>query len=219
MGKKLALLFFGRAYIYPYINFKDSYINYTKYIFDNFHALGYEIDVYFATNNNYMPENVKQDLIKSYKPKDYVFLNDDKCQHESRRKKINTCLDMLVKSGIEYTTVLITRFDLIFRDSFMNSNINYNMLNIVSVLEKDTVIDDNLYIFPFSKLDMFINVMKEKVRNSHFNGPFFIKHFGSYNIIKNEHKKVADLSFYHIKRHDEWTALNHDYHRRLLHTF
>ena len=80
MGKKLALLLFGISYReYRHfggrnmkIDYKISVENYKTFIFEYFESLGYEIDVFFATNE--MDDHEKEKLLEIYKPVDCVFM-------------------------------------------------------------------------------------------------------------------------------------------------
>ena len=118
-----------------------------------------------------------------------------------------------------YTHVILTRFDLIFNDKFSESNIDYERLNFVSILEAPNLLCDNFYLFPYSLLDAFIKVANEKLNKTdiyynkdriycmHYYMKQFKRHFKNFNFIKNENRRVAFLSFYTIKRHDSGLPL------------
>lgn len=111
---------------------------------------------------------------------------------------------MCLSSNIEYDLVLITRFDLLFQKDFKESNIQLDKFNLVSILEKDHLICDNFYLFPYKYLEKFYNIIVNKSINiSHhclksdienINGKDFV------NYILNNYCNVGNLEFYKICR-------------------
>lgn len=216
MSKKLALLLFGRAYLTKenrvIIDYMASLNNYREYIFKHFESIGYTIDVFFATNDD-IPDFQKKELVEDYQPVAHVFVKDLSNNYDSRITKVRKVLELCRSHHETYDHVLLTRFDLIFNDKFNESNIDYERLNFVSILEAPNLLCDNFYFFPYSLLDAFIKVANERVNKSdkyynmdrihcmHYYMKPFKEHFQDFNFIKNENRRVASLSFYTIKRH------------------
>jgi len=204
--KKVALILFGISYeknlnhwtgANYIIDFRKSFENYKKYIYNYFNNLGYEIDVYIGTN--ILDDNNLTDLLNMYKPIKYTMIKNE---HHiiSKNSKILAAIKCCLDSKIEYEDCIITRFDLLFQKDFTNFKIDLNRINIVSVLENPYVIDDNLYIFPYKLLTKFYKLVEDNQYNSfHFLEKQILK-ISEINYILNERKLVADLSFYKIVR-------------------
>ena len=208
--KKLALLLFGISYgEYRHfrgrnmkIDYKISVENYKTFIFEYFENLGYEIDVFFATNE--MDDHEKEKLLEIYKPVDYVFMEHNNDKRAGRNEKFRNVIDLCVKhKDNNYDHVLITRFDLLFKKKFQESHIEFNKFNLVSILEKDKLVCDNFYFFPIRMLDGF----KELCDFWHWRRFHDIIYqlekrwsIDAINYILNEHTWIDRLSFYEIVR-------------------
>jgi hypothetical protein len=209
MSKKLALLLFGKSYdeyihgLTKYkveVNFDASYKNYKKYIFKYFNDLGYEIDVYFATNN--INKEKLSELLLKLNPVEYKVLNCEDNYSNSRNKKLKSVVECCINKGIKYDLVLITRFDLIFKKNFGETNMNLNKFNLVSSLEEKHLICDNFYLFPYILLEKFYNMIKKNLTNNFHLIQSDMKSInGEINYILDEKCHVAELSFYKISRH------------------
>ncbi len=206
---RLAILFFGisnATYLHMgckmhVVDYKLSYDNYKKYLFDYFKEKGYDIDVYFTTN--IMNKKDEEDLIQTYNPVQYSFIENNTNNTISRNKKLDKVIDLCLKNNKEYDLVLITRFDLLFMKNFHESNIKFDKFNLVSILEKPDYICDNFYLLPYQYLSCFSKVVKKNLIHSfHFikkdidniNGIDFIHY------ILNENDYVYNLNFYKIVR-------------------
>jgi hypothetical protein len=210
---KLALLLFGISLeinkhwqygtLYS-VDYNNSYDNYQKYIFEYFTNKGYDIDVYISTNILF--DKDKEELLNKYKPIKYSFIETiEEDRHLSKNKKINDVVDLCISEGKEYDMILITRFDLLFQKDFANSNIQFDKINIVSILEKPEYICDNFYLFPYKYLVPFSNIIKKNLNTSHHYIKEDLENIDKYcenpiNYILNEYTVVANLSFYKIKR-------------------
>jgi len=198
--KKLALIISGIAYIenkINKINFMHSILNYKQYIYAYFLNLGYTIDTFIITDDIY-DNNIRNILLKTYNPVKSFFFKQS-TRNEKIKKIIEICLDYSRHNNIQYETCLITRFDLLFQKSFFESNIKLEMFNVVSELENIIGICDNFYVFPFSFLIEFYNIIKDTTINHHCikNN---ISNFTKINYILNERCLVAELNFYKIVR-------------------
>ena len=207
---KCAILFFGMSYCEyekhknknkVQINYLLSYDNYKEYIFNFLHNNGYSIDVYFCTNTScYF---IQKKLVETYQPVKYSFIKNENNKELSRNKKIIEVIELCLNNNINYDIVLITRFDLLFKKSFEESNIKFDKFNLVSILERDHLICDNFYLFPFSKLNKFYEISKNNFNKSFHKIKDEIENIENkefVNYILNENKKIAKLSFYEIVR-------------------
>ena len=114
------------------IDYKKSYENYKKFIFDYFESIGYDIDVYFTTN--ILDNKNKEEICNTYKPIKYNFIENKTHNIKSKNEKLNNVIDLCISSNITYDLILITRFDLLFQKKFDESNIDFDKFNIVSIL-------------------------------------------------------------------------------------
>ena len=155
--KKLALCLFGISYLNTnnkLIDYRNSIENYQNILFCYFKKIGYKIDIYLATNNiDYM----KKDLLNTYKPINYIFMENDQNRLLSRNYKVRAVVKCCLDSKIKYDNVLITRFDLLFKKNFSDCNIEFDKFNLV--YENKVHICDNFYLFPYSKLEKFYGML------------------------------------------------------------
>lgn len=207
---RLALLLFGiHAMTHRHwsghvieTNYKWSLDNYKRYIFEFFKSKGYEIDVFFSTYHS----PIEKELMVDYKPRAHAFLPVDHNHIRGRnrhfRRVLSLCLNYSKTNKVIYDTVIITRFDLIFRDDFASSNINYNALNIVSILQLPRYICDNFFLIPFKLLDRFNAAVLSQTLSMQFHRlqPVFERYVGPINFIKDEKVQIGALTFYVIKK-------------------
>ena len=205
---KLALILFGisleinRYWQYGAlysVDYKNSYDNYQRYIFDYFKGKGYSIDVYISTNN-LNSENDIAEIIDKYKPVKYRIADDCEYYIISRNKKLESAIDLCIEGGGEYDLVLITRFDLLFQKDFADSNIQFDKMNIVSVLERPNLICDNFYLFPHKYLKDFQQVIRKCANINHRNIKNDLEKIAQINYILNENRDIPELSFYKIAK-------------------
>lgn len=211
---KVALILFGISYAENInhwtgkkykIDYEESINNYKKFIFEYFKNNNYEIDVFFSTYNS----NKSEKLISDYKPKAYYFFNKLQYKKNNKRlgrnsnikKAIKITLDYSEKNLINYDLCLITRYDLLFKKNFAESNIINDRLNIVSILEKTIHIDDNFYLMPFSMLKSFYNLINNlKIDYKYHKLRYPLENVFKINYILNEYTNISNLSFYKINR-------------------
>lgn len=211
MVKKLALLLFGISYKEEYkhwsrkcfiINYKNSIDNYRKYLISYFKKQNYDVDIFISTYDNHEKDNI----IRDYSPKSYIFTkNFVTNMHMGRNLHFLNCLNLCIgyanENNINYDLVIMTRFDLLFKIPFEQVRIDYDTLNLVSVLERSNLIDDNFYIFPYEYIDNMKNIVKLNNRiNMHYVKDHFVKIFKRINYLKNDHCFVKDLTFFDINR-------------------
>lgn len=203
MEKKIAILLFGFSKMDASItgkktDYEKSYENYNEFIFNYFKEIGYDIDVYYVTNKLSMEDELI--LRNKYNPVKYMYTK------YGRNVKLLNCCKLCLDSKIKYNLVLVTRFDLIFKKKFNESNIDFNKFNLVSILEKPHLICDNFYLMPYKYLNSFMDcLLQGGVRGScgHFLKKYFDKVINEKNInyILNENVCVPELSFYKLGRH------------------
>lgn len=185
------------------IDYQKSVQNYQEYIFNYFKQLGYQIDVYLSTNN--LSKKDKTRLISIYKPVKFSFHKNNKNQNRrtARNEKLYSVILLCLQSKVSYDLILITRFDMMFKKKFNESNINLKKFNLVSTLQKKNLICDNFYLFPYEVLKEFLNIVKRN-RHKSFH-PIKkeihnIKNNKFVNYILDEKKGIGFLSFYQIVR-------------------
>jgi hypothetical protein len=205
---KLALILFGisleinRYWQYGAlysVDYKNSYDNYQRYIFDYFKGKGYDIDVYISTNKLNSDDDIAE-IIDKYKPVKYRIADDCEDYIISRNKKLESAIDLCIEGGGEYDLVLITRFDLLFQKDFADSNIHLDKINIVSVLERPNLICDNFYLFPHKYLKDFQKVIRKCANINHRNIKNDLEKIAPINYILNENCDISELSFYKIAK-------------------
>lgn len=216
MKKKLAIVFFGMSHGTNHhwtgntylVDWRNSLENYKKYLF-NYFSETFDIDVYGSTyHHNLIPIlklslNIKELGISTFRPSRII----------SRNWCLIDALKLLLKSNVEYDQVLITRYDLHFNIPFSVVRINYNKINMVSFLEKENLICDNFYLFPYHLLQPLYDTMYEYGRNQSYHCIYkeFVK-FAPINMLYNQRRKVEDLDFYSIVRQHKgiWTSKGED---------
>ena len=205
--KKVALIFFGLSYHKYFnhwtggnflVNFRNSYENYQKFIYSYFHKLGYEIDVYFCTN--ILEKEHLIELLNMYKPKKYSMIENYDNIFKSRNTKLSSAIKCCLDSNIKYDICLITRFDLLFQKEFETCNINFETINIVSILEKPNLICDNFYLLPYRLLEEFYKLIENNIETRFHDIIEPLSKISEINYILNENVFVAELSFYKIVR-------------------
>jgi hypothetical protein len=200
MSENIALLFFGQHYAHIDNHFQLNYhhvIDYRHYrknikekLINNFN----NIDIYTCTNNSH----IENEFINDYNLKNYIFSNDT----GKRNIKIVKGLELIFNSGIHYNYIIITRPDIYFMDDITPHNIDLNKLNLVSILEHDNLVDDNLYIMPnkyFHKFyEIYSKLRDEHQLESHYLKSEFHNNF-EINYLRNENNYVTNLSFYKLR--------------------
>ena len=207
--KRMALLFFGIHYLENMNHWKGAIKNidfslYYKNINDKlieYFSKKFEIDIFFCTNRS----KKLNKLIECYKPKRYYLVDNDVNHIISKNKKVlkalECCINYQKDNRILYDNIILTRFDILFEKTF--SGIDYNKLNLVSILEYKFSICDNFYLFPQKYLEQFYSIFKTyKKTNSHVFKVLFEKTM-DINYICNEETDINSLSFYSLHKFDD----------------
>ena len=203
--KKMCILLVGLSYVEDYvhwsgkkytIDFRLSYQNIKEKLFDCFNEL-YDIDIIICTNNNKYEKLLKE----IYNPIHIIFNNSNK-----NCKNIE-CLNYFKSIYNDYDAMIYTRPDIYFNDSF--DNVNLDKINIVSILEKNDLIDDNFYYIPYTHMHKFINVLIKNIEVNINNNTIchHLKHvlenICNIHYLKNENVVVNKLSFYKLIKCNE----------------
>lgn len=203
------------------IHFYENYIHWTKkkYNIDfrfyiqniknkiyNYFNKDYDIDTLISTNNS----QIINQLIDIYKPINIIITD------ENKNIKLIKILELLLKNYANvYDALIITRFDIYFLKEFIN--IDYDKLNIISILESDNICDDNFffvskkYIITF--VTLLINNLNAKKDNKvciHYLKNTFELNF-DVNYLSNEYVIVEALSFYKLRFFNLTNKINYKF--------
>lgn len=196
---KIAILFSGLHYFENYkhwsnkiynIDFRYYYGNIKNKLINLFKDK-YDIDIFICTNNSI----ILSQLLEIYKPLAYELDNEN-----NRIYKTKKVLNLFKKYNFDnnYEFFCLTRFDIYFLKDL--SILNYNSINITSILETNNLLDDNFYLIPKGYFDVFINTILKLNINSK-NAMHFIKDDlkdCKIHYLLNENVVVKDLSFFKL---------------------
>jgi hypothetical protein len=220
--KNIAILLFGISYDDNYINGKvrKHYLvdarhylkNFKEKIISYFKNKGYNIDIFLSTNQSI----IKDDLLKIYNPVSWHF----DIMNIGRNKKIKIGLEQIINHQNKdkdnyYDLILVTRFDIFFNHDFKDSYFDFNKLNLVSILEKPHLIDDNFYLFSNKYLlklyEIFCDCKDNYKEEAHNLKNVFDKNF-EINYIQNQNTIVENLTFFKLRYYyDIDFIMNNDY--------
>jgi hypothetical protein len=168
---KIAILLFGMSksnythwshnHAKTTVDYEKSIDNYKEYIYAHFNEQKYDIDTYIATN--IINARDELNIVDAYKPKKYSLVKNHHDKTVSRNMKMCEVIKLCLDSGIQYDLILITRFDLIFKIKFDNSNINLLKLNVVTTHNQNKHICDNFYLLPFNSLVSLYNIVNNDI--------------------------------------------------------
>jgi hypothetical protein len=204
--KRVAILFFGSHYDekwkssntdYSYVlDFRQYMTNIKKKLFGFFEECA--VDVFISSSESKM----SGEFVEAYNAKSYNFTSN----HRYRRNwKIRNVLELLIshisKTKTHYDLIVITRPDIYFVGDFKAITIDYDKLNILSMLEDERLIDDNLYMFPQKYLKVFYDISVIRAFSSG-QGHTLLKSFKKFcdiNFMQNEKTWIHNLSFYKLR--------------------
>jgi hypothetical protein len=156
------------------VDYRNYFKHFKEKIYSFFEKIG-TVDTYISTNDSIH----LIDLLNDYKPIKYYVSEDDMVT-----KRIKG-LELIPKY---YDYVLMTRFDIYFKEDF--SNLHINKMNIVSELENKNVCDDNFYFFPIKYLDPFLDIIKKKYITNTIHSPVL------FHYLKNDIEKNMDVHYF-----------------------
>jgi hypothetical protein len=139
------------------INYNKSIENYKEHIYEYFSEQDQDIDVYITTNE--MHESEQLNILNIYQPKKYCFMKNHVDKIISRNMKMCEVMKLCLESEKHYDLVLITRFDLIFKKKFSESNIDLTKFNVTTTHDKNVHICDNFYLFPYDSLKPLYDIV------------------------------------------------------------
>lgn len=180
------------------VDFRQYVKNIKNTLVNDFEKKGYAIDFGIATNNSpYLNE-----LVDAYKPCISVIQDNATRLHKINEIIVQVCNE-IEQERVKYDLICITRVDIYFMNNF--DNVDVNKFNVVSVLETDNLVDDNLYIFPVKYIRQFASLIGE-IENNNVNNNRLILHHAKerfhklfdVNYIKNEHVRVPNLTFFKL---------------------
>ena len=209
---KVAFLFFGVSkVVYQHarlgmkkVDYRKSLDNYKQFLWKYFEQKGAEIDTYLST---YKHDSIPE-LLNDFKPKKYRVIDWMQNARIGRNTHVKNVLECCMEGEPEYDYVVLTRFDLLFKIPFKDEMFNFDTINAVSILEHDSLICDNFYMFPFRLLPLFYDAAFKTIplaRNHHELKGVLDKALKDNKLcpmhyILNERKSVPRLSFYKIVR-------------------
>lgn len=200
----MAILFFGKHFgenvhwsknVYQ-IDWRESLTNYKTMVFDYFQQ-EYEIECYAGTYDT----SKLSDVITDYNIKGYKLAAPAHTRHLSRHGCVISAFEALFESDKVYDMVLLTRFDLKFMVPFSEVEIKPDQINVVSRLEHEHLVCDNLYIFPFSLAKkIYAMFVAHGCKVSYHFLLAHLKRIAQVHFLLDQGRLVEDLDFYKIVR-------------------
>ena len=211
---KLALLLTGIHYKEYYNHFRNGkinidfrfYINNIKSKLIDHLAQLYNIDIFICSNKSIITD----ELVAKYNPVSYSFIDDN------RNTKIlnvyNLLNDYIINKKVNYNIIAFTRFDICFMKDF--TNIDYNKLNLVSILENNNLTDDNFHLYPIKYYYSFYNIINKELPMNINNVLIFHSLLDKFrerfeiNYLCNENTCVPNLSFFKLHYFNIYKVFN-----------
>lgn len=195
---RVALLLFGQC-LAPRRDWRFTFLGIRERIVEEFEREGYVVDVFYATNDDIKPLEREQ-LERTWAPIRCAYLSDAQTSTESRNRKVARVTSLCLRSGIPYTQVVLTRFDLAPRIPLRSHVLLPNAFNVVSTLEREELICDNLYVMPHSLLRAFNRIVRQTVHVCSHKLRARLEARAPLHFIRDERRCVSRLSFYGLHR-------------------
>lgn len=189
----IAVGFFGIHYKEDYkhwmgwdifVDWKKSLVNYSQNLLLKEYSYDFYTSTYFTKKINELNGDYNFEKIQI---NNFV---SDKNSHIHRNTRFIETLNLIQQSDKNYDFVMMTRFDLSFFNKPLETNINYEKMNVLNKTkwgDNHNLIDDNWYFFPYSKLQVII----EKLKNN------FTIHSHSWNDLIDVHTVDSNSYFSH----------------------
>jgi hypothetical protein len=109
-----------------------------------------------------------------------------------RNKRFKETIKLILDDNTKYDYVILTRYDIWLKQNPLELNIDYSKVNVICGAkwgDDDTIIDDNFYFMPYSKLQEFYNaidLIDEKICAHEYN-----------KYISDIHKMIDDNFYSH----------------------
>lgn len=170
LEKNIALILRGKSFESNYKHWdKKSYSIDWRKCLTNFqeNIIPFCKHVYLNTNDH----PLKEEVVESFKPVFSYFNNYNTPVYISLATQILSCLRKIVESNETYDLIVITRFDAFFEYPITELPIDPNKFNILCLAERPGLVDDNLWIFPYSMISKIIplleNICNRKIHSTH----------------------------------------------------
>lgn len=207
---KIALLLKGRSKG-DNCNYVDSIQNYKTNLFQN-----HNVDVFLhTTKSNYL---IDKYLVDDYKPKKYLIESQKYLPDNPRNNHKNMCHSIIsvielfkdyIKNNITYDFIVLTRFDLLFKNIIPFNKLKKDRIYSSFVFNK-ALHDDNLFIFTHKDLNLILDIAK-KWLNKNLLGLHrtlrYINTHSKLDFLANGRQNVVNNSIYTINRYNN--PLNH----------
>jgi hypothetical protein len=183
------------------VNYKE-YLNNIKTKIYSYFEKDFHVDTFVCTSMS----NKLDELLNDYSVVKYCIEEDH--NHIKKLKVLELLIDYISETNKQYDVVLMTRFDIYIIDEFTKDNINLDYFNVVSVLEQNCLMDDNLFIFPIEYLISIKNIIRDyiNIKNDRSSIHWLLNELQknvNINYIKNEPGSfVAKLSFFKLRYFD-----------------
>ncbi len=169
-GKKTAIGLFGIHYQKNLNHWMPEWIidvNYKNVLDNNKEYLYRNNDITFYSST-YFTEKLSE-LINDFK---FKKLHLNEMQNEKneiienrlikRNKRFKETIKLILDDNTKYDYVILTRYDIWLKQNPLELNIDYSKVNVICGAkwgDDDTIIDDNFYFMPYSKLQEFYNAI------------------------------------------------------------
>jgi hypothetical protein len=149
------------------VDYKKCYENNKEFLYN-------DIDVDFYSSTYFSEKTIE--LLNDYKFTNIKLQNiNNKIENEignnwiKRNKRFKETIKLILDSNIEYDYVILTRYDVWFKQNPLKLNVDYSKINVICKAKcgpVNTIIDDNFYFMPYGKLEQFydkINLIDERI--------------------------------------------------------
>lgn len=183
-------------------DYRKNFLNNQKILYNNFKPT-------FFSSTYFSP--ILEELINdfSFNALKLNRINNDKKNtleenFQIRNKIFLETLELIKKSSLFFDYVLITRYDLFFKENPMPENkINKNKINLLCRTkwgDNKNLVDDNFYFMPYEKFNYFYEIINKIDINTtaHNYHTFFSEN--DINYISDGKFYNHEIPFYYIKR-------------------
>ena len=144
------------------VDYTEGYDLNNKILYNTFDADFYS-STYFSTKTNQLITDFKFKSIR-LQHIDNKVENDIGNNWKKRNKRFKETIELILDSNIVYDYVILTRYDIEFIVNPFECNIDDDKINVACKMNSDSIpylIDDNFYLFSFSKLNYFYDEIEK----------------------------------------------------------